>query len=156
MVNSEIVSAVTPMALKNDKFYQHRQHLLGKAASGLARALNITLSQDFDITKKGDLVRLLNESAPHLNPIVMDLSGKTPVTENLFGPNLGERIKAAKALHQATMQVKASESGKAKHTVSPSTLNWRRPTRSRGDQGIRKGLPQKRRQGRQPSQRTRL
>ncbi|KAL1487705.1 hypothetical protein ABEB36_015612 [Hypothenemus hampei] len=120
-INQEIISAIATTALKNDRFFQYRQTHLGKATAALGRALNIALSQGFDQSQKSDLAKLLNESAKE---------------DFLFASNLGEKLKEAKTLQQASTHIKSSSN------TANKSLNWRGPPRSRGDQGPAKGQQQ--------------
>ncbi|KAL1487969.1 hypothetical protein ABEB36_015350 [Hypothenemus hampei] len=141
-VNQEVSSAVPASALKNDKFYQLRQSHLGKAASALGRALNITLAPDFDYLHFRISLARRKLLTPHLNVMVMDLSNKAPIGELLFGPDLGAKIKEAKTLQQASTHIRGTS-----NVPTGKSLNWRGPPRSRGNQGTKMGRqPQRRSQ----------
>lgn len=183
-VNPEIGSAIPENAIKNDKFQRVRQNQLGKAISALGAAGNLLLkSNNFgDIELRNNLLILLSETgkilndlhyrmsitrraiiAPHLNKTVRGLISEEPVGELLFGPNLGEKIKAAKAVERSGKELKQSSTivntyknqnqarGSnlyrsrpiSQATVKESHLNFRGPSRYRREPRTQGQYPQK-------------
>lgn len=145
-VNPEILSALPETAVKKDKYHVTRQVQLGKGISALGAALNVLLQQTSrEPALVNEVLKPLSEGAkiltdlhyrlslsrkamitPFVNKSLRELCTKAPIGALLFGPNLGEKIKTAKALVQSGRNLKQSESIiRKKPYVSGRPLNYR-------------------------------
>lgn len=168
LINPELSSALSAISLKKDKYQEEYQNQLGIGLCALGSALSSLLSEggaDSNWKEKvvvplgnagqilTDLFFRLSQArrsfiVPNLNKIVKDLAEKTPPTRLLFGDELGEKIKAAKALEKNSEEIRApriasriskpetsrqqtSRFYSTKPKSSPKTLNLGGPARQR-------------------------
>lgn len=153
-LNTEILSALPESAIKSDKFQMNRQSQLGKGISALGQALNLILQESIGSSPRSEIIKLLGESGkvltdlhfrlslsrrmslmPHLNKLVKECSAKEPVSGFLFGENLSEKVKAAKAIQKSASDLRKGGTANISKRVPPNhkvqPLNYRGPSRFR-------------------------
>ncbi|CAG9773284.1 unnamed protein product [Ceutorhynchus assimilis] len=116
ILNPEVVATMGPTGLTKDKFQISFQEENAKGISNLLYAVNKLINDEREEVPKAEYIELLSDTTRHytnlqhklslqrrsfinqnLNKLVVDLSVTTPVDTFLYGENLGERIKTAKA-----------------------------------------------------------
>ncbi|KAJ8723719.1 hypothetical protein PYW07_007699 [Mythimna separata] len=161
ILNAEIKAAVTETILKRDKGIEGRQNQLATAISGLARVLSKELedkNKNKDRLKQlMDVCRILcniqhAESATRRNfaifSIKKDLKDHltdTKIDKYLFGENLAETIRSARAVTKSGTEMKTKTQQKPKTFPQSNNLNWRSPAPARKQQGaqrVREAAPQ--------------
>ncbi|XP_028173802.1 uncharacterized protein LOC114362551 [Ostrinia furnacalis] len=151
-LNAEIKAAISDMTAKRDKSIELRQKQTATAISCLGQALNILISKN---NTDSSLIKLLmdterilcdsqyNDSVVRRNFILSSLKKEmkdqlqnTKPDELLFGQNLSETIKTAKAINKSGAELKTSlpkqqfHNNNKKPTAVASTsksLNWKGP-----------------------------
>ncbi|CAG9815733.1 unnamed protein product [Phaedon cochleariae] len=165
-INPEILKAIPSNTHKKDKFQQLNQSQLGKGLAALGAGINILLKEEDNKENKNTVLGLLSESGklltdvhynmsltrralitPTLSKTVKELTSAAPIEELLFGSNLGERIKTAKAVERSVIDLKpksdtvfkkpsnqlpSTSSGSSTYKRGDS-LNWRGPSGYRRD-----------------------
>jgi hypothetical protein len=155
-LNAEIKAALPENLVKRDKAIETRQNLLAKAISSLGSAISDELSttnKNQDLLKKlMDTGRLLcdiqhAESVTRRNfalyALKKDLKEhlfNTKIDKYLFGENLSETLKTAKAVSKSGTDLKVSTASTSKKfTPTPKNqnknLNWKTPAPPRRQQG---------------------
>lgn len=156
-LNPEIKAAVTDVIVKRDKAMQAKQKQIASAISCLSEVITIILSQE---TKDPNILRLLvdtgrilcdcqhNDSVTRRNFILAvlkkDLKDQVQLTKIdslLFGQELAETLRTAKAINKSGAELKSGPqpktfSNKPKPPPPNRNLNWkptpyRRPTAPR-------------------------
>ncbi|KAL4704930.1 hypothetical protein ACJJTC_009288 [Scirpophaga incertulas] len=146
LLNAEIKAALTDIVAKRDKYIENRQKQLATTLSCLSEALSLLFSAS---TKDTKLIKLImdatrnlcdcqyNDSVTRRNFILSTLKKdmkeqlqNTKLSNFLFGDNLLETIKAAKAINRSGADLKASVplpkpiQNKNKQ-ISGSSKNWK-------------------------------
>lgn len=151
-LNQEVQSAVSQNAIRKDNFQVSLQNQLGKALAAVGNAINIILMENLE--EKNEILAIIGDSArilcdlhynmsisrrylilPMLDKLVKDVSLSSPVDELLFGKDLVEKIRSAKALEKSAVDIKARTilNNKPLQTqVKQRNLNSRGPLRSKG------------------------
>ncbi|CAG9817149.1 unnamed protein product [Phaedon cochleariae] len=121
-INPEILKAIPSNTHKKDKFQQQNQSQLGKGLAALGAGINILLKEEDNKENKNTVLGLLSETGnlltdvhynmsltrrglitPTLSKTVKELTSAPPIEKLLFGSNLGERIKTAKAVERSVV-----------------------------------------------------
>lgn len=144
-LNSEIVGAISENVLKRDKKFEYRQNLTGKVLSCLGAMLTEVMKGNINSIK---LIESINDAGKILcninhydaltrrHFILTSLQNSVkqavidvPIGSHLFGENLGERLKTAKAVERSSSQLKINFPKKppVKFTPHPKNLNWKSP-----------------------------
>lgn len=123
-LNLEIKAALSEINAKKDQFNQNKQEQLGSCLAALGKVLNILLSSEQynpqDLIKPiGDAGRLLcdyhyKESQSRrygiintLNKEIRDTIKNSKIDEFLFGADLAEQLKSAKAITRSGSELKS-------------------------------------------------
>ncbi|KAI5642501.1 hypothetical protein NE865_05528 [Phthorimaea operculella] len=145
-LNPETKAALSEMVVKKDKAIEAKQRVLASAISSLGEAITFLLSSK-ESTKNTDLLRLLMDSGKLLcdcqhsdsvtrrNFIIYSVKKEmreslqnTNIDSSLFGNNLTETLKTAKAINKSGAELKVTTASKAanvkKHPVTNSK-NWK-------------------------------
>lgn len=155
LLNAEIKAAVTETVLKRDKGIEGRQSQLATAISGLARVITEEL-QDKNKNKERlkqlmDVCRILcniqyAESVTRRNFAIFSINKDlkehltdTKIDKYLFGENLAETIRSAKAVAKSGTEMKTKVPAKPKAFPPTNNLNWRSPAPARKQQGVQRG-----------------
>ncbi|KAL0811415.1 hypothetical protein ABMA28_009818 [Loxostege sticticalis] len=155
LMNPEIKAAVTDTVMKRDKGIEARQKQLAAAISGLAIVLHNELeNKDKDTTLSKDTLKQLmdvsrilcdiqhSESVTRRNFAAFSIKKElkdhlyhnTKIDKTLFGENLAETLRSAKAVSKSGSDLKTKTQPKPKPSTSYSTtsnLNWRSPAPAR-------------------------
>lgn len=155
-MNLEIKAAVTETVMKRDKGIEARQKQLASAISGLAGLLNKELeSKDKDVTRAKqlmDVCRILcdiqhAESITRRNFAIFSIKKElkdhlinTKIDKCLFGENLAETLRSAKAVTKSGSEMKPKLPPRPKPSISSaSNLNWKNPVPARKQQSVPRG-----------------
>lgn len=149
-MNPEIKAAVTEVIMKRDKGIEARQKQLAAAISGLTAVLNNeldkkeknsnTLKQLMDVSRilcdiqHAESVTRRNFAAFSIKKELKDHLFNTKIDTTLFGENLAETLKSAKAVSKSGSDLKTKPPPKPKAAISssaPTNLNWRGPAPAR-------------------------
>ncbi|XP_072940982.1 uncharacterized protein [Epargyreus clarus] len=155
-LNPEIKAAITEIVLKRDKAMQGKQKQISCAISSLSEAITHVLSKE---PKDQIILKLLmdtgrilcdaqhNESVTRRNFILASLKKElkdqlqlTKIEDLLFGKDLSETLKAAKAINKSGAELKTTaptkvSANKLKSAPSTRNLNWRAPPANRRPTG---------------------
>ena len=158
-LNPEIKAAVTDIIVKRDKAMQAKQKQIGSAIACLSEAITILLSQE---TKDPNILKLLvdtgrilcdcqhNDSITRRNFILAvlkkDLKDQVQLTKIdslLFGQELADTLKTAKAINKSGFELKSVPpprviANKSKPPPSSRNLNWKAPAPYRRPTGPRR------------------
>ncbi|XP_061724436.1 uncharacterized protein LOC133530524 [Cydia pomonella] len=152
LMNAEIKAAVTDVLTKRDKGIEMRQKQLACAISGLARVINTEIESSEKNNERlkqlMDIGRILcdvqhSESVTRRNfaiySIKKDLKDhitNTKIDKYLFGEELAETLKTAKAVSKSGTELKVKSQVRSVKTFTPtSNLNWRARAPARRQQG---------------------
>ncbi|PZC75670.1 hypothetical protein B5X24_HaOG205776 [Helicoverpa armigera] len=156
-LNPEIKAAVTDVIVKRDKAMQAKQKQLGSAIACLSEAITILLSKE---TKDPNILKLLvdagrilcdcqhNDSITRRNFILAVLKKElkdqmqlTKIDNLLFGQELADTLKTAKAINRSGAELKSvplpKPSSKPRPPPSTRNLNWKAPAPNRRPTGPR-------------------
>lgn len=139
ILNPEVKAAVSDLLQKKDFSFAARQEQIGVALSALARAMDTLLTEKSDF--KQDLIKHINNACRILcEKIFSSLNNKIKNTlkeekhcEHLFGEELGEKLRATKAIRKSNQELNYIKPKSAiyKNTPLSSTstnnLNWKHP-----------------------------
>lgn len=153
-MNPEIKAAVTEVITKRDKGIEARQKQLAAAISGLSSVLNTELASknknNERLKQLMDVARILcdiqhSESITRRNFATFSVKNElkdhlqnTKIDKTLFGEDLAETLKSAKAVSKSGSELKPKYQPKPKPSTSNSTttnLNWKGPAPARRQQG---------------------
>ncbi|XP_063635082.1 uncharacterized protein LOC134805796 [Cydia splendana] len=152
LMNAEIKAAVTDVITKRDKGIEMRQKQLACAISGLAGVINTELESSEKNNERlkqlMDIGRILcdvqhSESVTRRNfaiySIKKDLKDhitNTKIDKYLFGEELAETLKTAKAVSKSGTELKVKSQVRSVKPFTPtSNLNWRARAPARRQQG---------------------
>ncbi|XP_013172812.1 PREDICTED: uncharacterized protein LOC106121639 [Papilio xuthus] len=166
-LNAEISAAVADSVRNRDKILVAHQQQLGSGITAANRALNILLSgedkkasinhlsnacrilSDLHATNTNSRIKLIT---PNLDKNFIHIIQDSVRDETLFGNNLSDKIKAAKAIERQGLQIKKSISRSSGPQTtsnrSSNSGNWSGPPRYssiRGNRGGKKAISQNRR-----------
>ena len=181
-INAEVEASMNAFhKLRDDTHYQY-QAQLGKAISALGSAMNTLLEVEDTFTKSvrekllsnvSDTGRMLCKIsngmtikrrqliAPLMNKQISNMVENVPPGEFLFGPDLGEKVQALKAMEKLNKEIRPSQSathiqsssntpfrsqnktagGAKSHSVTSHQLNRRRPAHPRREMRSQRGRP---------------
>ncbi|KAJ8967762.1 hypothetical protein NQ314_002645, partial [Rhamnusium bicolor] len=105
IVNDEVLKAIPPNTENKDKFQQNNQNQLGKESGKILTDVHYNIS----LTKRALIT-------PTVNKTIGDISKTVPVEELLFGADLTERIKRAKAVEKSIGDIR-QKSESSSHMV---------------------------------------
>jgi len=144
-LNPEIAATMSQTSLKKDGYQIIAQSQLGAALSAVGNGLTLLLN-DEKAENKTQLVGMLGDAGrllaglhhsnsitrrafitPSLGLSVKPIADKSPIDNFLFGENLAETLKAARALERTGKELRAED-----------TQSKRRPTKKHGESQIRK------------------
>uniref|UniRef100_A0A2A4J6C6 Uncharacterized protein n=1 Tax=Heliothis virescens TaxID=7102 RepID=A0A2A4J6C6_HELVI len=158
-LNPEIKAAVTDVIVKRDKAMQAKQKQLSSAIACLSEAITILLTKE---TKDPNILKLLvdagrilcdcqhNDSITRRNFILAVLKKElkdqmqlTKIDSLLFGQELADTLKTAKAINKSGAELKSAPQQKptaARPKPPPPTrnLNWKAPAPNRRQTGPRR------------------
>ncbi|XP_031341843.1 uncharacterized protein LOC116169806 [Photinus pyralis] len=157
-VNREVKNSVSEATLARDSRLMAMQSRICSALSALGSAINILLIEDEDtsrllVEKCSDAARLIadlhHEQSQARRMILKGALNKdlaatlTEVSVDgwLFGDNLSDRIKAAKALDKTTVELRARSASNPVAPRAVPSLNFRGPPRFAMKQQARQGGP---------------
>ncbi|XP_060806494.1 uncharacterized protein LOC132903258 isoform X1 [Amyelois transitella] len=154
-LNKEVAAAMNEGARKRDQVIENRQKQISTALSCIGQALQMALQNIQEnkisiIKKMNDAGRLLCDSLfldsrgrrtlvlSTINKDLKDSLLETEAGEFLFGENLTEKIKTAKAVQKSGKDLKSDDKKKPfvkqnenkDKTNNNKTLNWRGPPRA--------------------------
>ncbi|XP_026725857.1 uncharacterized protein LOC113492557 [Trichoplusia ni] len=143
-LNLEIKAALSETIIKRDKAIEAKQNLLASAISGLGEAISLVLSSK---EKNTDLLRILmntgramcdcqhNDTIARRNFILYAVKKdmkesliNTKIDEFLFGQNLTDTLKAAKAINKSGAELKPPAPTPKPSTSKPNpstSKNWK-------------------------------
>lgn len=159
-LNPEIVAAVSEATLKRDERLRDKQVQLGASIASIGKALSLVIKHATEGGGDTQLVELLGDAgrmlcdihhgdtlarrtilANGLNKNVKEVAETAPIDTWLFGDNLAERIKAAKAIERSSKDLQPVRSQITKPRPGTSgvqmvgktrSLNWKSPSRVHG------------------------
>lgn len=155
-LNPEIKAAITEAVLKRDKAMQFKQKQICCAISSLSEAITHLLAKEVKdqtaLKLLMDTGRILcdaqhNESVTRRNFILATLKKElkdqlqlTKIEDLLFGKDLSDTLKTAKAINKSGAELKTSTSSKStvnkpKPATSTRILNWKAPPVNRRPTG---------------------
>jgi hypothetical protein len=161
-LNPEIKAAINETSVKRDKAMHVKQKQIGSAISCLSQAISIILLQE---TKDKTVLKLLMdtgrilcdcqhyESSLRRNFVMAVLKKElkdqiqlTKIDSLLFGQDLADTLKTAKAINKSGAELKVSGStprnftgtSRPKPTPTSRNLNWKAPAPSRRPSGFPK------------------
>lgn len=150
-LNPELVAALSENTLKRDKKFEYRQNLVGKVLSCMGSMLTEIMKGNLNSVK---LIEGINDSAKilcnmnHYDNFVRRHFALSPLHNSvkkavtnvtvdtyLFGENLGERLKSAKALERNGSLLQSNPVTTKKQPPKPNNafkpnLNWKGPSQN--------------------------
>ncbi|CAK1595988.1 unnamed protein product [Parnassius mnemosyne] len=169
-LNPEIKAAITEVIVKRDKAIQAKQKQICSAIACLSEAITLLLSKD---TKDPTILKLLMDTArilcdsQHKDSVtrrsfilatlkreLKDQMQLTKIDNLLFGQELSDTLRTAKAINKSGAELKAVTTqrvfaNKPKNLSSNKNLNWKAPAPSRrltGPQRAKEPAPSTRQQ----------
>lgn len=146
-LNAEVQTGLNEAAAKRDKFFAESQNIIGTALSALGSILSEMLSNPEEsagnmerIEKLGDIGKLLThlhraEAAtrkafilPGLAKDVRAVLEGTTSSVFLLGDNVGEKVKEAKLIQKASLDMKPPQPAKKAPNKPSGNLNWKGST----------------------------
>lgn len=149
VLNPEISSSLNDASLKRDRHFVDSQCLIGSALSALGSAITMLLYDKKEVVDRDDLLRLLCDTGklmtqlhhkeslarkayilPNLEKKAKTVLAKTETDKFLFGENLSEKLKSARALEKTALDLKlqppktGSQKGPFKKV---NAVNWKSP-----------------------------
>ncbi|XP_060806459.1 uncharacterized protein LOC132903113 [Amyelois transitella] len=143
-LNPELKAALSEQVIKRDKAIESKQRVLSAAISSLAQAITLILSSK---EKDANLLRLLMDTSRMLcdcqhsdtltrrnyviNSIKKEMKESlhnTKIDTSLFGQNLPDTLKAAKAINKSGAELKINpppKPGTGKKPTPSSSKNWK-------------------------------
>ncbi|KAI5642503.1 hypothetical protein NE865_05530 [Phthorimaea operculella] len=176
-LNKEVGAALNDNGKKRDALIELRQKQMSTSLSCLGKALQLCIKSTMD--NKLDIIKKLNDSSRLLcDAMYLDTRGRrtlvlssinknlkdslleTEPNEFLFGDNLTDKIKTAKAVQKSGKELKTfSDEKKQKKKPEPEkkkSLNWRGPPQTtqirKGGGGAAYQLQQKKKYEKKPPQ----
>ncbi|KAI5638463.1 hypothetical protein NE865_08929 [Phthorimaea operculella] len=176
-LNKEVGAALNDNGKKRDALIELRQKQMSTSLSCLGQALQLCIKSTMD--NKLDIIKKLNDSSRLLcDAMYLDTRGRrtlvlssinknlkdslleTEPNEFLFGDNLTDKIKTAKAVQKSGKELKTfSDEKKQKKKPEPEkkkSLNWRGPPQTtqirKGGGGAAYQLQQKKKYEKKPPQ----
>ncbi|KAF9404917.1 hypothetical protein HW555_014099, partial [Spodoptera exigua] len=153
LLNQEVRAALTEALSKKDKAIENKQKQIALIITCLGEALSQVLSTDStnikllkSLTDAGKLACDLQHSesmirrsfvCSSIKKEIKDHLYTTPIDSHLFGSQLGDVLKAAKAIHKTGTEMKTGApipGPPRRFTNQPQNLNTRRPVPSHGRQ----------------------
>lgn len=149
ILNAEIVSSLSETSLKRDKHFVDSQYLIGSAMSALGTAITLLLNDRKEGVDRNELLKLMCDAGklmadlhhkesmarkayilPGLDKRAKTILGKIETDKYLFGDDLSEKLKSAKAVEKAGLDLKIQP----QKTAPPKTpfkrsnsVNWKSP-----------------------------
>lgn len=143
-LNPEIKAAISEPVYKRDKILVGQQNLLGQATACIAEGLSAMLKdkhRSIEITKNisnagrilCELFHMQSNSRRSLIQFALsketkDIVAQTKIEKQLFGDNLGEALKAGKAIKKTGSEIRFTKPPPEKPNTKQS-LNYRGPPR---------------------------
>lgn len=151
-INREVRPTLSEASVTRDQRIATVQGRLGASLSAMGRALNVLLAEQTRSGISKELIGLISDAARlvadvhheqshtrrlmlrgNLNKTLAETLTESPVSSQIFGDNLDDRIKAAKALEKTTDELRAKLAGPSKTTSSEPkkkpSLNLKGPSR---------------------------
>lgn len=146
-LNAEIKAALSDSVVKRDKAIEYRQHQMAAAISSLGSIMSNLLINKCDnnalMRDLMDLGRLLcdiqhsqstarrNLALNFVKKNLKDHLDLTKIDSYLFGENLAETLKTAKAVSKSSSDLKVEQQKQVKPAPTRHNLNWKAGTSAR-------------------------
>lgn len=149
ILNAELLSSLNEMAVKRDRHFVDSQCLIGSALSALGTAITLLLNDKKESVDRNELLKLMcdvgklitdlhqKESVarkayilPGLDKRARTILGKVETDKFLFGEDLAEKLKSAKAIEKAGLDLKLQPMKAAAASKVPfkkNSVNWKGP-----------------------------
>ena len=168
-VNAEIAATMSQASLKKDSYQVSAQNQLSAALSAVGKGLTLLLTDiKMDASIKTPLVSIMGDAGrllaglhhsnsltrrsfitPSLSTTVKPIADKSPIDQFLYGKDLADTLKAARAIEKTGKELKARSTGSRQYTkkgTAPysknnssqsssqkeTNLNWKRPSGQSG------------------------
>jgi hypothetical protein len=145
ILDLEIKRALDQLTLRRDKYQAYTQDKVGNTIAALGKSINKLLQSELPKPLKDDILTDLNNAVliqtevffemsksrrflilPMLSPTVKEVVQDSAPTESLFGGDLTERLRAAKALEKSSHELKhKSKMIMPSHRATNKSLNGR-------------------------------
>lgn len=148
-LNAELLSSLNEMAVKRDRHFVDSQCLIGSALSALGTAITLLLNDKKESVDRNELLKLMCDAGklmtdlhhkesvarkayilPGLDKRARTILGKVETDKFLFGEDLAEKLKSAKAIEKAGLDLKLQPMNAAAAPKVPfkkNSVNWKSP-----------------------------
>lgn len=149
ILNPEFISSLNETAVKRDKHFTDSQCLIGSAMSALGSAITLLLDERKEGVDRNELLKFMCDAGklladlhhkestarkayilPGLDKKAKTLLGKTQTDRYLFGEDLSEKLKSAKAMEKAGLDLKLQPAISTQPKIpfkKSNSVNWKSP-----------------------------